>query len=138
MIMKKLEDIPKKNIFEVPEGYFEKLPGIIQSRVAAPDQRSVPVFSFGLRFAVPVLAALAIAAIFWLSNGNAEVNAESILASVQTEDLVAYLTESDFTTDELLDAVELDADDVSQIEESVFELDINDPDIEHILNEIEQ
>ncbi len=57
---------------------------------------------------------------------------------MQTEDLVAYLTESDFTTDELLDAVELDADDVSQIEESVFELDINDPDIEDILNEIEQ
>ena len=31
--MKKLEDIPKKQNFEVPEGYFEKLPGIIQSRV---------------------------------------------------------------------------------------------------------
>jgi hypothetical protein len=32
--MKKLEDIPKKTIFEVPEGYFDKLPGVIQSRIA--------------------------------------------------------------------------------------------------------
>ena len=32
--MKKLEEIPKKEVFKVPEGYFENLPGIIQARVA--------------------------------------------------------------------------------------------------------
>jgi hypothetical protein len=60
------------------------------------------------------------------------------LASIQTEDLVAYLSEADFTTDELLDYVELDGEDVTQIEESVYEFQLNDPDIEDILNEIEQ
>ena len=32
--MKKLEDIPKKEIFDVPDGYFEKLPGKIQARIS--------------------------------------------------------------------------------------------------------
>lgn len=136
--MKKLEDIPKKNIFEVPDGYFEKLPGVIQSRVTNRERKSMPAFNFALRFAVPVLVAMAIAAVFWLSRAETNANAQSILASVQTEDLVAYLSETDFTTDELLDYVELDGEDVSQIEESVYEFQLNDAGIEDFLNEIEQ
>jgi hypothetical protein len=55
--MKKLEDISKKNIFEVPDGYFEKLPGIIQARVAKPE--STPWFVPTLKFALPIVAVLA-------------------------------------------------------------------------------
>lgn len=136
--MKKLEDIPRKNIFEVPDGYFEKLPGIIQSRVTSGEKQSRPVFSSALRLAVPLVLVMAIAAVFWLDRPEADANPQSILASVQTEDLVAYLSEADFTTDELLDDVELDGEDVTHIEESVYEFQLNDPDIEDILNEIEQ
>ena len=137
--MKKLEDIPKKQIFEVPEGYFEKLPGIIQSRVAKPqpEERWWFTYRYSLRFALPAVILLA-AGIFWFNNSQTDVNAENILASIQTEDLITYLNEGDLTTEELLEHVELDAEDVSTIEESVYEFQFSDSDLDEIFNEIEQ
>ena len=137
--MKKLEDIPKKQNFEVPEGYFEKLPGIIQSRVTQQqkerswglDQR------FALRFALPAVILLAIG-IFWYSRSPMDKSVENILASVQTEDLITYLSESDFTTDELLEDVRLNNEDAMDIEESVYELQFTDSEFEEIFNEIDQ
>lgn len=136
--MKKLEDIRKKNIFQVPDGYFDKLPGIIQSRVASRDKQSRPVFGFALRLAVPLMLVMAIAAVFWLYQPDTSVSSENILASVQTEDLIAYLGEADLTTDELLDYIKLDAEDAIQIENSVYEFQLDDQNVEDILNEIEQ
>lgn len=136
--MKKLDDIPRKNIFEVPDGYFDKLPGIIQSRVASRDKQSRPVFGFALRLAVPLMLVMFIAAVVWLYQPGTDVNPENILASVQTEDLVAYLSEADITTDELLDYIVLDAEDALQIEGSVYEFQLDDYNMEDILNEIEQ
>ncbi len=135
--MKKLEDIPKKNPFEVPEGYFEKLPTTIQARVANESQRSNPAYRFVLQFAIPVVAILVAVGVFWIGSPSSDISAESILASIQTEDLVAYLKDTDFTTEELLDAIELDVEDANQIEEAVFEFQMDDTDIESILNEIE-
>ena len=136
--MKKLEDIPKKQNFEVPEGYFEKLPGIIQSRVTKQHkERSWGFdFRFALRFAVPAIILLAIG-IFWYSRSPMDKSAEKILASVQTEDLITYLSESDFTTDELLEDVQLNSEDAMNIEESVYELQFTDSEFEEIFNEIE-
>ena len=137
--MKKLEDIPKKQNFEVPEGYFEKLPGIIQSRVTQPHkERSWGLdYRFALRFAVPAVILLAIG-IFWYSRSPMDKSVENILASVQTEDLITYLSESDFTTDELLEDVQLNNEDAMDIEESVYELQFTDSEFEEIFNEIEQ
>lgn len=138
--MKKLEDIPKKQIFEVPDGYFEKLPGIIQSRVVKPQLERSWWFTYrySLRFALPAVILLA-AGIFWFNGSQTDVNAENILASIQTEDLITYLNEGDLTTEELLEHVELDAQDVSTIEESVYEFQFSDSDLEEIFNEeIEQ
>ena len=137
--MKKLDDIPKKQNFEVPEGYFEKLPGIIQSRVTHQNKERSWVFDlrFALRFAVPVVILLAVG-IFWYSRSHMEKSVENILASVQTEDLITYLSESDFTTDELLEEVQLNSQDAIDIEESVYELQFNDSEFEEIFNEIEQ
>ena len=135
--MKKLEDIPKKNLFEVPQGYFEKLPAIIQSRVTGPSARSNPSFKFVLQFAVPAIVAIIVAIVFWVSRPTSDITAESMLASIQTEDLVAYLKESDLTTEELLDAVELDVEDANQIEEDVYEFQLDVFELENILNDIE-
>ncbi len=134
--MKRLEDIPKKKVFDVPEGYFEKLPGIIQSRVASREKQSSAVFRIGLRLAMPALL-IGIAVIFWINRSDSRPGAEKILASVQTKDLIAYLKEADFTTDELLDQVQLDADDVAKIEESVYEFELDQSEIEDILTDIE-
>jgi hypothetical protein len=136
--MKKLEDIPKKQVFEVPDGYFEKLPGIIQSRVTETSVKEhwSPFYRYGLRFALPAVLLLAFG-IFWYQHSQENKSAEGILASIQTEDLLAYLGESDLTTEELLDEVHLNDDDANQIEESVYEFHLEDSDIEEIFNEIE-
>jgi hypothetical protein len=137
--MKKLDDIPKKNVFDVPEGYFEKLPNVIQSRVAGEQNVSTRMsWTSGLRLAIPVLIILVIAGIFWFNKSVEGTSAESILASVQTTALISYLNETDISTDELLDDVALDSDDVSKIEESVYQFELNDEDLEELFNDIDR
>lgn len=135
--MKKLEDIPKKEIFTVPEGYFDKLPGVIQARVASPDRRRAFLPSFSWKVALP--AAMVVAAgIFWLTNPVASVDAESILASVETYDLIAYLNESeDVSLDDVLESVEFNDRDLDEIENEVYVLDLNDGDIENLMNDLD-
>ena len=132
----KLEDIPKKDIFNVPEGYFDKLPNTIQARIAS--QKSALNWSspwmVTLKYAVPVVV-LIVAGILWF--GKPAQDAESILASIQTEDLVAYLDDSELTTDDVLESVDFNADDVDQIENEVYELNINTVDYKEMLDELD-
>ena len=134
--MKKLEDIPKKDVFKVPEGYFENLPTIIQARVTGQkkERAFLPSFSYALRYALPVVILGAIG-YFWFNPAQPKT-AESILATIETEDLVAYLTETEMTTDELLESVQLDANDVDQIEDEIYGEQLTDEDLDEILDEI--
>jgi hypothetical protein len=141
MAMKKLEEIPKNDVFKVPDGYFDRLPGIIQARVATREK--VPAFQplgYALRFALPAVVLIAVG-IFWFNHQfNEPATAESILATIQTDDLVAYLNTADFTTEELLDHASLDSEDASQIEEAVFglELDLDSQeDLEELFDDLD-
>jgi hypothetical protein len=122
--MAKLEDIPKKQIFNVPDGYFDKLPSRIQSRVS--DQRSArmqPVLRYAMQYALPVLLVAAILFYFYRPS-NPE--AASILASVETEDLIIFLQETDLTTDDVLENIEFSTTDLEAIEDEVYALDPGD------------
>jgi hypothetical protein len=135
--MKKLEDIPKKEVFTVPEGYFDQLPGVIQARVAAQGRRRelVPVFSW--KVAVPALVVVA-AAIFWLAAPGEPADAESILASVETHDLVAYLNETDeVSVDDVLESVDFNELDMDEIEGAVYVPDLESGDLENLMNELD-
>ena len=123
--MKKLEDIPKKHPFNAPEGYFDKLPGVIQSRIAQESgvKESTPYFRFALRYALPVVV-LAIAAVIYLMPQK-QNDVDSLLASVSTEAMVIYLEESELTTDELLNNWILDDASVEAIEAEVY-FNLND------------
>ena len=132
--MKKLDDIPKKNIYEVPDGYFEKLPTIIQSRIVAKEYARKPFFVYSLRYAIPVLT-LAIVALIWLRNDTNNMNAEQILASVDTSSLIAYLEESDVTTDELLESFSLSTEEVTAIESDVYDLNVDQNELDELLDE---
>src|SRR5258708_34406657 len=104
--MKKLEDIPKKNFFEVPEGYFDHLPEIIQSRLSVSRRAPVMIHSWtrALRYALP-LTALVAAGIFWDQNysgsSSAGVDVEAELASSHSDQRTANLREHEVTMDEL-------------------------------------
>jgi hypothetical protein len=130
--MKKLEDIPKKQVFDVPEGYFEKLTSTIQARVAEKEsRRAITLLSLPavIRYALPALVLVAVG-IFWFQNNASQTDAESILASVSTEDLVAYLNDSEISTDELMNAAEFDEEDLDDIESEVYKLHFEDLDLE--------
>ncbi len=127
--MKKLEDIPKIDIFKAPEGYFDKLPGIIQARVQKPDQ--APVWRPALRFALPTLVLLV--ALYWFWPGASQ-SPEELLATIDDNHLVAYLEENDLNTDELLDGVSINNEEADAIQDSTMkEVMLNDD--EYVSNE---
>lgn len=113
--MKKLDDIPKKNIFEVPEGYFDRLPMKIQERVEFSTQTpSASVWSLSLRYALPVIVACF--ALFYYLKPNAH-ETEELLASISNEHLIAFLHESDVSESDLLEVAnfnDADADSLNQ------------------------
>ena len=134
--MKKLEDIPKKNVFEVPEGYFDRLPNVIQSRVAAGKSESVwPTYlRLSLRYALPVLA-LGLA-LFFYSNRPPVASTEDLLANVDTASLVAFLDDTDVSTDDLLESVPLNQDEANAVEEGTLEeINVDADDIEYLKKE---
>jgi hypothetical protein len=114
--MKKLEDISRENIFKVPDGYFENLPGVIQARVARPEPKIW--FSPAFKFALPV-AALAIAFTVWFTSREG-ITLEEQLNQIQTEQLMAYLNESDLSADLLTEEITLSEDDLYELEETVL------------------
>jgi hypothetical protein len=131
--MKKLEDISKADIFKTPEGYFDKLPGVIQSRIAKENGRSVHPFRFyALRYALP--AAVLVAIFFWFMPLSKDTTAEGILASIDTYDLMAYLNDDEFTLDELLDQAVLDEEDANTIQQTVYSIDTTE--VSLVLDEI--
>lgn len=111
--MKRLDEIPKKVLFEAPEGYFEKLPGRIQDRIAKPE----PEIAWGkvaVRYALP-LVLMGAAAVFLLIN-RPSLSPEEVIASIDSEQLVAYLEDVEVNTDDLLDVISLEPTEVESIE----------------------
>lgn len=134
--MKKLEDIPKNDVFKVPDGYFDRLPGVIQARITQPGQESswTPFLRYGLRFAVPVMAI--VAAAFFYRNGTVAPSAEELIASIDSANLVAYLDDTDISSDDLLETISLDTEEAEAIQEnSIDEMILNDAAMDSLTNE---
>ncbi len=134
--MKNLEDIPKKNVFDVPEGYFDQLPGIIQARVAGSQRESLwaPYLRISLKYALPVLAIIVVSFFFWTK--PAGQSAEDLLASVDSGSLVAFLEDSDISSDDLLEGINLNREEADAIQnDSIEELQVDDNDIKKLTDE---
>ena len=118
--MKKLDDIPKKNIFEVPERYFDELPGVIQARVTGQGTRSWSLSGvWSLRYAVPVLILMAVG-VFWFQNDPRATDVESQLSEIQSEQLADYLEDHDLTTEDLIETVVWSPSDLTELEQTVY------------------
>lgn len=135
--MAKLEDIPKKEVFKAPEGYFDTLPGRIQARVEKDHNiaRS-PFVSFSLKYALPALM-VAAAGIFWFTSSHKSLDVDTMLSAVETEDLVAYLDDSDISTDEVIESGNFSTTDVHEIEGEVYNLNITNEDIKNIADDLD-
>lgn len=91
--MKKLDDIPKKNVFKAPDGYFDHLPTIIQARITKksiqPAHTTLTGFAFVVKYAFPVVVLIAVG-IFWLRPGP---SIESQLNDIDANQIALYLDE---------------------------------------------
>jgi hypothetical protein len=133
----KLDDIPKKPIFDVPDGYFDQLPGKIQSRISGKMQSEKSfVFRYRLQYAIPVLVFFVVGAL-WLFRPAPANDVDSLLASVETEHLVAYLNESELTTEDVLEQVDFSLDDIDDIETEVYQLQLEDESFDNIMDDID-
>jgi hypothetical protein len=105
----KLEDINKDNIFKVPDNYFENFPERLQKRIEETEQqKKTPVIR--LRAIINVAAAAII--LMFVIYGITQINdnstsADQILSEISSDDLVNYLVESDMSTDEFLESLDM-------------------------------
>jgi hypothetical protein len=120
-IMKKLDDIPKKNIFNVPDRYFEQLPNIIQAQVVENTKSHTIQWSLLLRYATPVLI-LAGIGVFWLTRPVAyrSDEVETELESVASSQLYYFLNDTDVSTEELIEDIIWNAKDLEILEDEVY------------------
>ena len=135
----KLEDIKKKNIYTVPDKYFDQLPTRIQARV----NEKKPVFginvdlSLVLKVAFPAVALVVVMFYFGLNNYNSDKSAADLLAQVSTEDLIAYLETTDITTQQILEEVDfsiLDLD-FSNDQPIMKDIEMDDQDLNILFDE---
>lgn len=128
-----LDDFDKEQIFKTPQGYFEDLPQIIQSRVIAEDakgkeKRWLPVPKLALQYAIPAFIAVIIGAFFLFKNADQGLAPAEIIAQVEDEAILYYLeNEIDLTTEDILQSVpeEYFGEDFGSITDGMEEIDIN-------------
>ncbi len=134
----KLENISKKEAFSVPDGYFDKLPTIIQTRAIESTKKRITFSNVGvLRWAIPALLLLIIAG-YWgykyQNNPNQlEAKIELILADISTEEMVDFLDQTDLSSDDLLEMVSFEGE---KIDDFSYELEnITDEELELLMND---
>jgi hypothetical protein len=116
--MRKLEDIPKRTPFKVPEGYFDKLPTVIQARMGESRRtRMTSVVSFSLKFALPVVA-LIVAGIFWL---RPDRSAMDQLEDIDTQQIALYLANTDrVDLEDVHEAMDWTTKELDVLQDSVY------------------
>jgi hypothetical protein len=105
---KRLEEIDKKQVFIVPDNYFESLPGQIQQKIQSHAHRR-PAFSFSwLKYGVSLATVcLFIWAgyIYYHSSDTNQLQTENILAEVSTDAIITYLQQNEVSQFELVERV---------------------------------
>jgi hypothetical protein len=105
----KLEDINKDNIFKVPDNYFENFPERLKKRIEETEQqKKVPVIRLRSIINIAAAAVILIFAIYGITKINDNtVSVDQILSEISSEELVNYLVESDMSTDEFLESLDM-------------------------------
>ena len=105
----KLEDLNKDNIFKVPDNYFENFPDRLQKRIEDKErQKKVPVIRLRTIVRMAAAAAILIFAIYGINKINDNTTSvDEILSGISTEELVNYLVESEISTDEFLESLDV-------------------------------
>lgn len=136
--MKKLEDIPKKDHFSAPEGYFEALPGRMSARIEKESGLlKRPVFRYTLQYALPVLV-LFILGIVWFTQPAVEGNkTDDLFATIETSALVEFLADAEsISYEDFMEEMNPSLAEADSLENIVYGLSFPDDNMEELLEEI--
>ena len=133
----RLEDLPKKDAFRAPDGYFDSLSSRLNDRIERSDVQSrVRILSIWKPLAIAA-SLIGILCVVWFGYRSAESsNAETLLTQVSIEDLQTYLGADDV---EIEDVVML-ADDELFVETDLLPdavESLNNEQLENLYNEFE-
>lgn len=129
----KLDDIDKKEVFKVPDGYFEDLPMQIQKRITeTPKRQTLRIPSWSLALAASILLLLTF--IFIFPNNNP--TAEELLAEISQDEIVAYLDLIDLDEYDIASAIGDEANELNFEDTNVLDgIDLEDQSIDDVLLE---
>jgi hypothetical protein len=94
----RLDDLKKETPFSVPEGYFDKLPQIIQSRIVSEPVRK-PLVGWSWQRSVSLVSAMAlILVLVWVTVPERQgALGEAPLSDISDASIVAYLEDQDIS-----------------------------------------
>lgn len=96
-----LDHLPKRDVFQTPEGYFDHLPSRIQARAVASSRQRTPLLTWR-RTWLSLGGASLVAALVYLSIPNRQENlGQETLSTVGSADIVGYLNERNLTSHDL-------------------------------------
>lgn len=107
----KLSDLPKKDPFRAPEGYFDTLQEKIDARIGLEKKgRVIQVNWRHIGYAVAASVTLLVAVLIGIRNPTEQrPNVEQMLAEISFEECIAYLEASDIEIDEIVQGTPLEA-----------------------------
>jgi len=133
----RLNEIPKKELLEVPERYFDELPLKIQKRI--PQSRSRE-HAFNLVHVLkwaPALILVVLLSLWWLVKPETQTSTfEEQLALITDEEIIIYLEDSEISTEDIIETVSdrsLIIED-THIEDIIDQEIINDEELEELIN----
>jgi predicted XRE-type DNA-binding protein len=97
-----LETLPRKNIFKVPENYFENLALNVETRISE-ETKVLPFRKWSTKhtlIAVAASSAIAIMGFFWV-NSQEKTNENMALTGVSQQEIVNYLIQENMSQSEV-------------------------------------
>ncbi len=134
--MKRLEDIPKKQNFKVPDGYFDELSMRIQARIEAGQPKYKVSLSYGklaLRYALPVVLVGVISVALWNNYSAKNEDPMAALENIPAGQLLAYLESDEISTDDIMEHAAFSNSTVDEMQKQYD--GISDSELDELANE---
>jgi hypothetical protein len=138
----KLDDINKKNIFKVPDNYFEDFPDRLQKRIAeTKKEKQVPVIRLRTIINIAAAAVILIFAVYGVNQFRNQPNSvDQLLSDISSDEMINFLVESEISVDEFLENLDISiiaSDEYSFSEELFPSESIDEETIDNLLDEYE-
>ncbi len=125
-----LDNLPKENIFKIPENYFHDLPMQIQAQTSG-HSRVVPIISWSKRStwgSVAACIAIAILGYFTLMPEQSSLGSES-LADVRNQEIINYLIQQNLTQGDIAEQFNINKNIEIKDSELIENLKVSEKDI---------